>query len=245
VTANDATTDTPMSDGVRHSTTNPPAATTNIATRSTIDGSSSAVRINNREKNGSAKEKGTIPALNNGEKARNALPSGEPLTASDDATTPPNRPNVAVRFYRTFKSILLSSWINVLLVFVPIGIASECASLSPSIIFSMNAVAIIPLAGMLSYATESVARRMGDTVGALMNVTFGNAVELIIFIIALVKNEIRIVQASLLGSILANLLLILGMCFFIGGLRFREQVRIYNPVPSILGKAWRLLSRLR
>ncbi|KAL8346952.1 hypothetical protein RB598_000693 [Gaeumannomyces tritici] len=56
-----------------------------------------------------------------------------------------------------------------------------------------------------------------------MNVTFGNAVELIIFVIALVKNEIRIVQASLPGSILANLLLILGMCFLLGGLRFREQ----------------------
>ncbi|KAI4271845.1 MAG: hypothetical protein LQ337_005713 [Flavoplaca oasis] len=89
----------------------------------------------------------------------------------------------------------------------------------------MNAVAIIPLAGLLSYATESVAREMGDTVGALMNVTFGNAVELIIFI-ALVKNEIRIVQASILGSILANLLLILGMGFVVGGLRYREQV--YN-----------------
>src|SRR5690242_20189592 len=85
---------------------------------------------------------------------------------------------------------------------------------------------MLTVAGLLSHATESVARRLGDTIGALMNVTFGNAVELIIFIIALVKDEIRIVQASLLGSILANLLLILGMCFLLGGLRFREQ--IYN-----------------
>lgn len=113
-----------------------------------------------------------------------------------------------------------------LLVFVPVGIASHFAGLSQSIIFAMNAIAIIPLAGLLSHATESVSKRLGDTVGALMNVTFGNAVELIIFIIALVKNEIRIVQASLLGSILSNLLLILGMCFVLGGLRFREQ--IYN-----------------
>jgi Ca2+:H+ antiporter len=90
----------------------------------------------------------------------------------------------------------------------------------------MNAVAIIPLAGILSHATECVASRLGDTIGALLNVTFGNAVELIIFIIALVKNQIRIVQASLLGSILANLLLILGMAFLLGGLRFQEQ--IYN-----------------
>ncbi|TKA62409.1 hypothetical protein B0A55_11864 [Friedmanniomyces simplex] len=90
----------------------------------------------------------------------------------------------------------------------------------------MNAVAIVPLAGLLSFATECVAARMGDTLGALLNVSFGNAVELIIFIIALVKNEIQIVQASLLGSILANLLLILGMAFLFGGLRYREQ--IYN-----------------
>ena len=75
---------------------------------------------------------------------------------------------------------MLSSYINLLLVFVPVGIAAEAAGLSPGIIFGMNAIAIIPLAGLLSHATESVAKRMGDTVGALMNVTFGNAVELII-----------------------------------------------------------------
>ncbi|KAL1890524.1 hypothetical protein Sste5346_008193 [Sporothrix stenoceras] len=136
------------------------------------------------------------------------------------------KPNVGKRFVLTVKDILFSSYVNVLLVFVPVGIAAHFAKLSAGIIFAMNAIAIIPLAGLLSHATESVASRMGDTVGALMNVTFGNAVELIIFIIALVKDEIEIVQASLVGSILANLLLILGMCFLLGGLRYREQ--IYN-----------------
>jgi Ca2+:H+ antiporter len=130
-----------------------------------------------------------------------------------------------LRFYNTTKTIIISSWINILLAFVPIGIVAEAAHLNPSIVFTMNAIAIIPLDGLLSYATESVAKRMDDTIGAFMNVTFGNAVELIVFIIALVKEEIRIVQASLLGSILANLLLILE-CLFIGGMRFREQ--IYN-----------------
>ncbi|KAI2941251.1 hypothetical protein CBS147321_5958 [Aspergillus niger] len=131
-----------------------------------------------------------------------------------------------VRFTGHTKRALCHSWVNVLLVFVPVGIAVEAAGLNPGLIFAMNAIAIIPLAGLLSHATECVASRLGDTVGALINVTFGNAVELIIFIIALVKNEIRIVQASLLGSILANLLLILGMAFLLGGLRFQEQ--IYN-----------------
>ncbi|GKZ85028.1 hypothetical protein AnigIFM56816_010590 [Aspergillus niger] len=130
-----------------------------------------------------------------------------------------------VRFTGHTKRALCHSWVNVLLVFVPVGIAVEAAGLNPGLIFAMNAIAIIPLAGLLSHATECVASRLGDTVGALINVTFGNAVELIIFI-ALVKNEIRIVQASLLGSILANLLLILGMAFLLGGLRFQEQ--IYN-----------------
>lgn len=134
--------------------------------------------------------------------------------------------NGSGRFYTHTKDAIFHSWVNVLLVFVPVGIAAKAAGLNPDIVFAMNAVAIIPLAGLLSHATESVASRLGDTIGALINVTFGNAVELIIFIIALVKDEIRIVQASLLGSILANLLLILGMAFLLGGLRFQEQ--IYN-----------------
>lgn len=92
-----------------------------------------------------------------------------------------NKKNVAIRFYETGKDIIFSSWVNVLLVFVPVGVAVNFISnINPTIIFAMNAVAIIPLAGLLSHATESVAKRMGDTVGALMNVTFGNAVEIII-----------------------------------------------------------------
>ncbi|OCK84233.1 hypothetical protein K432DRAFT_432391 [Lepidopterella palustris CBS 459.81] len=131
-----------------------------------------------------------------------------------------------IRFVQHFKDALLHSWINLLLVFVPIGIATKPAGLNPEIVFSMNAIAIIPLAGLLAYATESVAKKLGDTLGALINVSFGNAVELILFIILLAANQIRVVQAALLGSILANLLLILGMAFLFGGLRYQEQV--YN-----------------
>ncbi|KAJ5378083.1 uncharacterized protein N7496_005492 [Penicillium cataractarum] len=161
-------------------------------------------------------------------------PSGGPVTTAGPAEEEKSQNpglvtrmrNGTGRFYNHTKDALCHSWVNVLLVFVPVGIAVEAAGLNPAVIFAMNAVAIIPLAGLLSHATESVASRLGDTMGALINVSFGNAVELIIFIIALVKNEIRIVQASLLGSILANLLLILGMAFLLGGLRFQEQ--IYN-----------------
>jgi len=76
---------------------------------------------------------------------------------------------------------------------------------------------------LLSFATEEVAIKVGETLGGLMNATFGNAVELIVSIIALVQGKVAIVQASLLGSMLSNLLLVLGMCFFFGGLNHKEQ----------------------
>lgn len=85
------------------------------------------------------------------------------------------------RFYMTGKMILLHSWINVLLVFVPIGIVTKAIpGCPPGVVFAMNAIAIVPLAGLLSHATETVAAKLGDTIGALLNITFGNAVELII-----------------------------------------------------------------
>jgi len=134
--------------------------------------------------------------------------------------------NGSLRFISHTKNAITHSWINVLLVFVPLGIAVKLAGLKPELVFSMNAIAIIPLAGLLAHATEVVAARVGDALGALLNVSFGNAVELILFIILLASGQIEVVQASLLGSILANLLLILGMAFLLGGLKYQEQV--YN-----------------
>lgn len=92
-----------------------------------------------------------------------------------------DKKNVAVRFLETAKIILFHSKLNLLLAFVPIGIVvAEIPGMSPGLIFAMNAIAIIPLAGLLSFATEVVARKLGDSLGALLNITFGNAVELII-----------------------------------------------------------------
>jgi len=99
--------------------------------------------------------------------------------AGEDEKHPPQ--SLAKRFNEALKRIVLYSWLNVLLVFVPVGIIVELVpGMPPAIVFSMNAIAIIPLAGLLSFATESVAHKMGDSIGALLNVTFGNAVELII-----------------------------------------------------------------
>ncbi|EER25809.1 Sodium/calcium exchanger family protein [Coccidioides posadasii C735 delta SOWgp] len=193
---------------------------------------SSIAPLHDNEKNASA---GICDASSSG-LAPPAPPPPDTLGHREESTavTDNERLPVLTRIRQSLNIIIFSSWINILLIFVPVGIAlgalhrrqGDGASVSPTVIFAVNAVAIIPLAYLLGFATESVARKMGDKVGALLNVTFGNAVELIIFL-ALVANEVRIVQASLLGSILANLLLILGMCFLFGGLRFREQ--LYNP----------------
>ncbi|CAK7203459.1 hypothetical protein SEUCBS139899_006193 [Sporothrix eucalyptigena] len=126
---------------------------------------------------------------------------------------------VANQIQRTF----LNSYINLLLVAAPVGIALHFTSVDPIAIFVVNFIAIIPLAAMLSSATEEIALRTGETLGGLLNATFGNAVELIVAIMALIKNEVVIVQTSLIGSILSNLLLVMGMCFFFGGMRRQEQ----------------------
>ncbi|CAG8517574.1 2859_t:CDS:2 [Ambispora gerdemannii] len=82
---------------------------------------------------------------------------------------------------------------------------------------------IIPLANLLGFATEDISLRLGNTIGSLLNATFGNAVELIISVVALNNGLIRVVQASILGSVLSNLLLVQGFCFFLGGLKYSEQ----------------------
>ncbi|KAL8293474.1 hypothetical protein RQP46_000175 [Phenoliferia psychrophenolica] len=116
-----------------------------------------------------------------------------------------------------------ASWLNVLLVFIPVGWALHFVHVNDTIIFVTTFLAIIPLAKLLGFGTEEIALRVGQTLGGLLNATLGNAVELIVAIIALVKCELRVVQSSLLGSILSNLLLVLGMCFFAGGVKFSEQ----------------------
>ncbi|KAI8967429.1 Sodium/calcium exchanger protein-domain-containing protein [Mycotypha africana] len=118
--------------------------------------------------------------------------------------------------------IIKSSWVNVLLIFVPFGMASHFIW-SPTVTFILNFLAIIPLAKLLGYATEDIALRTGEIIGGLLNATFGNAVELIISIISLTQNLVVVVQASMLGSILSNLLLVLGMCFWSGGYYHKAQ----------------------
>ncbi|CAO3667108.1 unnamed protein product [Rhizopus stolonifer] len=123
---------------------------------------------------------------------------------------------------RGLVAIVKSSWLNVLLICVPFGWVSHFFW-SPTVTFVLNFVAIVPLAKLLGFVTEDIALRTGEMIGGLLNATFGNAVELIISVISLSQNLVIVVQASMLGSILSNSLLVLGMCFICGGYKYKEQ----------------------
>ena len=114
-----------------------------------------------------------------------------------------------------------------LLGFTPLAIALHY--LAPShhgLIFITAAIAILPLAGWLAWATEQLADRSGEGVGGLLNATFGNAAELIIALAALRAGLHDVVKATIVGSIVGNILLVLGAAMLAGGLRYREQQRM-------------------
>lgn len=117
------------------------------------------------------------------------------------------------------------AWLlNFLLICVPASIAAHYFAPEQMVLtFFLSAAGIIPLAGWLGRATEEIASRLGEGFGGFLNATFGNAAELIIAIAALRDGHTEIVKASLTGSIIGNILLVLGLSLFIGGLRHNEQ----------------------
>jgi Ca2+:H+ antiporter len=112
------------------------------------------------------------------------------------------------------------SW---LLVLVPVSVVAELVVHNELLVFVTSAAAILPLAGVLGRATEELALHVGPRTGGLLNATFGNLTELIIAVFLVLRGEFDVVKASLIGSILGNILLVLGLSFFLGGLRYREQ----------------------
>ncbi|HEU4710161.1 MAG TPA: calcium/proton exchanger [Pyrinomonadaceae bacterium] len=112
-----------------------------------------------------------------------------------------------------------------LLIFVPIAIALRFvpAFENPTALFIVSCLAIIPLAGWMGRATEHLAEYLGQGVGGLLNATFGNAAELIIALFALSKGLTGVVKASITGSIIGNVLLVLGLSFLTGGLKYSKQ----------------------
>jgi Ca2+:H+ antiporter len=109
-------------------------------------------------------------------------------------------------------------------VFIPVAIALELAHVdSPALIFGAAAIAVIPCAAVMGEATEAIAAKSGPGIGGLLNVTFGNAPELIIAFFALLEGLQEVVKASLVGSVIGNTLLVLGAAMLVGGLPRDKQ----------------------
>jgi Ca2+:H+ antiporter len=110
-----------------------------------------------------------------------------------------------------------------LLIFVPLSITARWLQWGELIIFITAALAILPLAGWIGEATEEIAVDLGPSWGGLLNATFGNATELIIAFFALKEGLIDVVKASIVGSVISNLLLVMGLSMLLGGLKYKEQ----------------------
>lgn len=148
-------------------------------------------------------------------------------------------------------SCTVSSWVNVLWPFVPVAIALHLATHAHLWIFAASYVAMVPSANLLGFAGQEFARKMPKVAGILIETTFGSIVEIILFIVLIVKhnveegngdegNLIPIIQAAILGSILTNLLLCLGLCFFFGGIR--HQTEKFHAIVSEVGNGLLLVA---
>lgn len=111
----------------------------------------------------------------------------------------------------------------ILAIFLPLTVIGNLMHFNEVWLFALAAITIIPLAGIMGRATESIAIHSGPRIGGLLNATFGNAVELIIAILALRQGLSQVVQASLTGSVIGNLLLVAGLSFLVGGIKYPVQ----------------------
>jgi Ca2+:H+ antiporter len=108
-------------------------------------------------------------------------------------------------------------------IFIPVAVALEIAHAGPLLVFSAAALAVIPCAAVMGEATEAIAAKTGPGIGGLLNVTFGNAPELIIAFFALKEGLQEVVKASIIGSIIGNILLVMGAAMLVGGLGRAKQ----------------------
>ena len=132
--------------------------------------------------------------------------------------------------------------LNWLLVAVPVAAILEFTHSRPIAIFIASAIAIIPLAGWMGRATEHLASKLGEGIGGLLNATFGNAAELIIAIMALRRGLFDVVKASITGSIIGNILLVLGLSILAGGVKYTHQK--FNTPAAMLGSTMLALSAI-
>ncbi len=118
----------------------------------------------------------------------------------------------------------MNTFFKILLLFIPVTLVGNFYHMNPILLFVFSAISIIPLAKFIGEATEELSVYTGPAVGGLLNATFGNATEIIIGIFALQAGLIEVVKASITGSILGNLLLVLGAAIFLGGLKKEKQI---------------------
>ncbi|CAA7407440.1 unnamed protein product [Spirodela intermedia] len=144
--------------------------------------------------------------------------------------------------FRSCGIVILKAKINLMLPFGPAAILVHKFYGHEGLVFILSLLGIIPLAERLGYATEQLAFFTGATVGGLLNATFGNATELIISIFALKSGMIRVVQQSLLGSILSNMLLVLGCAFFCGGIVFFKKEQSFNKAAAVVNSGLLLMA---
>jgi Ca2+:H+ antiporter len=135
-------------------------------------------------------------------------------------------PSTGPRRHRGPAAFLLSGdgWPYALVPFIPIAVALELAHASSALIFSTSAIGVIPTAALMGRATEELADRAGPGIGGLLNVTFGNLPELLIAFFALREGLHEVVKASIVGSVISNVLLVLGVSMLVGGLRRERQL---------------------
>jgi len=141
-----------------------------------------------------------------------------------------------------FVLIWIGKPISILLLFFPFALASHYQNWGPQWIFWLNFLVMVPLASILGDFTEEAALHTNDVVGGLLNASFGNAVEVVVAFKALMNDEIRVVQASMIGSIFSNLLLVLGCCFLFGGFCYTEQR--FNSLSATTGMGLLALSSI-
>ncbi|KAF9532141.1 calcium/proton exchanger [Crepidotus variabilis] len=123
----------------------------------------------------------------------------------------------------SYKWFFFGTYFNILLVFIPLSFAAHHLNWDVALRFSFSFLAIMPLAKLLGDSTEQMSAKLGQTLAGLLNASFGNAVEIIVGVAALLQDELRIVQTSMLGSILSNILLVLGCSFLAAGYERKES----------------------
>ncbi|XP_072990244.1 vacuolar cation/proton exchanger 5-like, partial [Typha latifolia] len=143
---------------------------------------------------------------------------------------------------RSCKIVILESKINLLMPCGPVAVLTNYMTGNHGWVFLLSLLGIIPLAERLGFATEQLALFTGPTVGGLLNATFGNATELIISVHALRIGMLRVVQQSLLGSILSNMLLVLGCAFFSGGIVFIKKDQVFNKAAAVVNSGLLLMA---